>query len=103
MHRRRQDDGTLTTMQTAEAARVSYRQLDHWVGNGWLTIADRAPGSGSIRRWTPDDVLHARVFAELVHAGVLPSAAAEAMPSARIGSRGFVVELGGLDIIGTLP
>lgn len=99
----RHDDGTLTTAEVAELVRVSYRQLDHWVGSGQLVISDRAPGSGSTRRWSPDEVAQARVFAALQHAGVAPAAIEAAMPSALIGRYWFAVELGGLTVTGELP
>jgi len=98
----RPDDGTLTTSQVAEIARVTYRQLDHWVGDGLLSIEDRSPGSGSRRRWHPADVERARVFATLVHAGVAPSAIVEAMPTALVGTFWFAIQLGGLTVTGEL-
>jgi len=99
----RHADGTLTTAEVAELVRVSYRQLDHWVGAGMLSIADRSPGSGSIRRWTPAEVAQARVFAALQHAGVAPAAIEAALPTALIGDYWFAVELGGLTVTGELP
>jgi hypothetical protein len=96
------DERTLSTHEVAELARVSYRQLDHWVGSGFLVIADAAPGSGTRRHWSPDEAHRAHVFAELVHAGVTPQAAAEAMPSLLLGTTRFVVDVGLLTVIGRL-
>ena len=78
----RPDDGTLTTTQVAELVRVTPRQLQIWAVAGLLPIADRFPGSGNLRRWTPDEVARARAFAALNHAGVVPSACAEALADA---------------------
>ena len=88
----------LTTAQVAELVRVSYRQLDHWVGKGYLTIGEPHPGSGGHRRWLPDDVMRARVFAELVHAGVRPESITEALPTAALAPTLGVVQLGRLTI-----
>jgi DNA-binding transcriptional MerR regulator len=97
------DDGTRSTREVAELARVSYRQLDHWVASGLLVIGDVSPGSGTRRRWTPDETTHARLFAALVHAGVTPQAVADAMPSALVGPRTFRLDLGDVVVTGPLP
>jgi hypothetical protein len=96
------DERTLSTHEVAELARVSYRQLDHWVGSGFLAIADAAPGSGTRRHWSAEEAHRAHVFADLVHAGVTPQAASEAMATLLVGDDRFVVELGLLTVTGRL-
>src|SRR4051812_22543826 len=94
---------SLTTSEVAVLARVTYRQLDHWIGKGDLAFPDAHPGSGTRRRWTEQEVDAARVFAALVHHGLTPAAACEAVVTARVGYSTFVVSLGTLDIFGTMP
>jgi hypothetical protein len=99
----RHEDGTLTSVEVAELMRVTYRRLDHWLGAGYLTIADRRPGSGSARHWHADEVARARVFAALVHGGVEPKASGEAVLDALIGPDRFEARLGVLTVTGELP
>jgi DNA-binding transcriptional MerR regulator len=96
------DDDTVSARQLAELVRVSYRQLDHWLSAGYLPAHDGTPGTGHRRRFTPAEVETARVLAALVHAGIDPRAAGEALPSALVGLRKFRVDLGELVVIGSL-
>jgi DNA-binding transcriptional MerR regulator len=97
------DDELLTAHQLAERVRVTYRQLDHWLAHGYLPAQDSTPGTGTRRRFTPDEVDLARVLAALVHAGVDPRAAGQSLHTAAVGPRRFAVELGTLIVTGPLP
>lgn len=44
--------------------RITYRQLDHWIRTGRITLADHARGSGSHRTYTPVEVAALRDFVE---------------------------------------
>lgn len=48
--------------EAARRAGCSYRQLDYWCRTGAITPTVGANGSGSTRRWAPDDVALLRVF-----------------------------------------
>jgi DNA-binding transcriptional MerR regulator len=93
----------MTTAEVARHVRVSFRQLDYWVRFGLLPIVDRRPGTGSKRLWSASEIHSAEVMAALVHAGVTPHAAAEALQTAVVGSTAFVVQLGRLWLTGPLP
>jgi DNA-binding transcriptional MerR regulator len=95
------DDGTLSTAEVAELARVTYRQLDHWVSRGYLAQSHQHPGSGGHRRWSPDEVQRARAFGALLHAGVSPIAIADA--ELIVGPLWFAAQLGVLTVTGPLP
>lgn len=95
-------DGTLSSTEVAALVRVTYRQLSHWLAAGFVVIADQSPGSGAVRRWSPVEVDQVRVVAALVHAGVAPQAAAEAMRTAIVGDGRFLANLGPLYVHGEL-
>lgn len=44
------------SQELADAAGVTYRQLDYWVRNGTLTPTVESTGSGRPRAWDPDMV-----------------------------------------------
>lgn len=61
----------------AEHVGITYRQLDYWAKKGWLGRKS-APGSGSDRNFTPDEVARAVIMAELIkHLGMKPYAASQ--------------------------
>lgn len=43
----------ITTLE----GRITYRQLDYWIRNGWVTVSGPADGSGSRRRLTEAEAL----------------------------------------------
>lgn len=103
------DDHDAAPASTAEVAallRVSYRQLDYWVRNGYIPQATPCPGSGVRRRWTREEVQGAAVFAALVHAGLSPADACAAVPTAEVHADEpepwFLVHLGRVHAIGSL-
>lgn len=57
------------------AARITYRQLDHWTTNGYIRTKTANPGSGNGRVYTEREVRVLTLMAGLVHAGVEPSVA----------------------------
>lgn len=71
---------TLDLLSTEDAAAeigVTYRVLDYWSRNAVLRASgSEATGSGSRRRWTPDDVRVGRVLAVLADLGATRSALA---------------------------
>jgi hypothetical protein len=94
-------DDTMTTVEVAALIRVSYRQLDYWVRNGYLIVNGSKPGSGFARHFTPDDVLRARAFGAMLHAGVVPSALAGV--DVLVDDSWFAAQLGALTVSGPLP
>lgn len=68
--------------QAAEAAGVTYRQLDHWSGRGYLDTETsetprRSRGSGRERTYGSVDVDRLRVMGELTRSlGMSPAVAA---------------------------
>jgi len=89
-----------TSIEVAERIRVSYRQLDHWVRRGYLPIRDLRPGTGNRRIWSEPEIQRAEAFALMVHAGIRPAFASDAMDSLAIGEDGFVLWAGPLTITG---
>lgn len=61
-----EDPGVSSKVAAAEAG-VSYRQLDHWISTGTITIAHAAT-SGQSRRLSPDDVTVLRVLGRISRA-----------------------------------
>lgn len=53
----------------ARAARVTYRELDHWTTRGYLIPDEQHPGTGHIRRWSQREAEVARVTRRLRDAG----------------------------------
>lgn len=45
-----------TTPQVVHLTGISYRRLDHWRRQGWITGEPEYMGSGFPRRWTPQDI-----------------------------------------------
>jgi DNA-binding transcriptional MerR regulator len=66
---------------------ITYRQLDHWVTQGYLFAGGRT-GSGNPREWPLAEIEVARRMVRLVRAGLRPDVAAEvAADMANNGSR----------------
>lgn len=96
-------DADTTTVAVAAHLRVTFRQLDYWVRSGWVPLASKRQGSGVVRLWTREEIATAEAFAALVHAGVAPAVAAEAVPSFLVGPDWFAARLGTLTVTGELP
>lgn len=80
VHRRGDPEHGLTGQETARAVGITYRQLDRWTRNGYVTAKVSDPGSGGFRRYTPDQVEQVRVLARLVEVGLTVGRLAE-MPA----------------------
>lgn len=49
-------DLAFSSLEVCQMVGISYRQLDHWLRVGTITIDRALPGSGSPRRWTLEEV-----------------------------------------------
>jgi hypothetical protein len=67
----------LTTEQMLTAG-LSPRQLEYWVGRGYLRPETASPGTGFPRRWPPTEQQIAHLMVRLTHAGLIPGVAASA-------------------------
>jgi DNA-binding transcriptional MerR regulator len=72
----------MTTPVVAELAGCSYRQIDYWIRQGWLSPAEDVPGSGYERGWDAPSIRRAVGLALLERLGFRPSAAARLLDSA---------------------
>jgi hypothetical protein len=86
--------------QVAQAAGISYRQLDYWTRRGYLRPGmERSKfGSGQggrSRVWPPAEVAVACRMARLVAAGLIPEAAAELAraPGRHVLAPGITIEV----------
>lgn len=62
----------------AERAGVTYRQLHHWVSQGYVPCqGNPTPGSGGRILMDPEHVMRAWLMGRLVAAGIAPTYAAE--------------------------
>lgn len=67
----------------AEVPGLSYRQLNHWLYQGYVPGGgELLRGSGRQRVWSPEQILHIRHMAHLVGLGLRPEVAAEAAAGA---------------------
>lgn len=57
---------------------LTYRQLDHWVREGYVAAVNPEPGTGRRRYWTAEEAQVVTTMAALVAAGVSPEAATRA-------------------------
>lgn len=70
----------LSSPQACQASGITYRQMDYWVRTGLITPSfGEAQGSGTSRRWSPEDVVALRVVAELMERGAGASAIRKAV------------------------
>jgi hypothetical protein len=78
-------------------AGITYRQLDYWIGNGWIQPS-REPskrgsiGSGVPRIWPDDEIRVAIIMGRIVNAGLAPAVAA-VVARRIIGDRNPTVEI----------
>lgn len=64
------DDGYRSAYEACAAAGITYRQLDYWVNVGIIDPSVPAYGSGTARRFSPDDVEALCIAGDLVRLGV---------------------------------
>lgn len=69
------EGGGLTPAEVCKATGATYRQLDHWIRRGWLTV-DHTGGTGNRREWSSHEITIAALMVRLVNAGLRPEAAA---------------------------
>ena len=62
----RDPDGLLTSPEVCRMAGVTYRQLDYWIRQGWISPTVRATGSGSRRRFDPSTLRDITIIREFV-------------------------------------
>ena len=60
------DDGLMTAPEVCRAAGITYRQLDYWIRQGWISPTVRATGSGSRRRFDPSTLRDITIIREFV-------------------------------------
>jgi len=60
----------LTAYEAVDAAGISYRQLDYWANTGLVEPSIPGHGSGTARRFSPEDVEALRVAGDLTRYGV---------------------------------
>lgn len=72
-----QPENTLTGPETADAAGISFRQLDYWTRTGKIRALPRGPdaSSGRPRYYPPEEVAAVTLMADLVRDGLQPNAA----------------------------
>ena len=66
---------TLSTLDVADLADATFRQVDHWARTGLIPDIHPGGGSGNPRRWTVTQAAYVTRMAVLVHAGMQPAAA----------------------------
>jgi DNA-binding transcriptional MerR regulator len=74
----------LTSDQVCDLAGISFRQLNYWASQGYLSPAPRAnPGSGHRRRWTPLQAYKAVALAGMLRDGITHDKAVELIRAGR--------------------
>jgi len=63
---------SLTSLEVCALADITYRQLDYWTRQRWVTATPQAPGSGKERRYTRKEAKRVALMAKLVDAGIPP-------------------------------
>lgn len=64
------ENGTL-----AERPALTYRQMDYWARQGYLRLPNPTPGTGTLRQWSPGEIVIARTMVRLKAAGLTVEAA----------------------------
>lgn len=65
-----------TSVQLVDELGISYRQLDYWIRQGWLTPHNAHSGSGSQRDFRGSELTVAKRMGRLVAIGFHPALAA---------------------------
>ena len=72
----------------AEAAGISYRQLDHWARKGWVVPSiQKAAGKTSRRVYSAEDVMRLRILKQFAQAAWPLQEVAEELADADLGGR----------------
>lgn len=87
-------------MEAAEAAQITYRQLDHWVRRGWVQPSVQ-PGSGrgGRRLYSVDDVLRLAALCHFARSGWQVSALGEQVSAADLKGAAWLVVSAGPDVM----
>lgn len=56
----------ISSVDAAERAAITYRQLDYWTTHGYVTALPGGTGHGSRRHYAPGEVVKARIMGSLV-------------------------------------
>lgn len=68
----------ITAVEAAEAAQITYRQLDHWARRGWVQPSVQSgSGRGGRRLYSVDDVLRLAALCRFARSGWQVSALGE--------------------------
>jgi len=59
-----------SSQEASRLAGITYRQLDSWTRSGLVKPEQEAAGSGSVRGWSPEQVVALRVIGDLRRAGL---------------------------------
>lgn len=88
--------GGRSTRDVSDLTGATYRQVDYWARQGWLTPSvEECRGSGTARRWSDQDVQDVRLLLALV-TRVIPDAIPEAVTKARDARGPYLWVEGGL-------
>ncbi len=64
------EDYVITAAEAASAAQITYRQLDHWARQGWVTPSvQTGKGRGSRRLYSPADVVRLAALRHFAKSG----------------------------------
>lgn len=66
-----------TTGEVARKLNVTFRQLDYWVRQGWVSPETEGSSNRSIRYWSKADIEKVTLMARMVHAGIDSAKAAK--------------------------
>ncbi len=86
------DDREITAKEAATLAGITYRQLDHWARQGWITPSIQgATGRGGRRLYSADDVLRLATLRHLGKSGWPVADVGEQLASVVVAGARFVV------------
>jgi hypothetical protein len=86
------DELHLSAVQAHEAANISYRQLDHWARQGWVTPSiDRGEGRAGKRLYSARDVVRLDLLRHLALSGVSPTVAGPSVVELPIDESAFIL------------
>lgn len=85
-------DREITATQAAALAGITYRQLDHWARQGWVTPSVQgATGRGGRRLYSTDDVLRLAALRHLGKSGWPVADVGEQLATISVADARFVV------------
>lgn len=96
------------SLELAQRAGVTYKQVDHWTKRRFLKPEPNPGGTGHKRAFKPSEVRVTQIMATLVNAGIRPHVAAKAARSAILEPAAtelvFLTELvKGIKVTGRIP